>query len=151
MRNPLAAHPPWRQIAIVSIALPTVIVLAVLAFAWPAARIAPRDVPVGVVGPAASVESSRTRAGAGRPRVASTCIATPTPRLARTAIEDRDVYGAFVVDGGRVNVLTAGAASPSVAQMLTTAGAALGTESGRTRSPRPTSCRRPATTHAVRC
>ena len=50
MRNPLAAHPLWRQFVIFSIALPLMIVLAALAFAWPAARIAPRDLPVGIVG-----------------------------------------------------------------------------------------------------
>ena len=47
MRNPLAAHPPWRQLTIIAVLLPLMIVLAVLAFAWPAARIAPRDLPVG--------------------------------------------------------------------------------------------------------
>ena len=50
MRNPLAAHPPWRQLLIISIALPVLIALAVLAFAWPVARTAPRDLPVGIVG-----------------------------------------------------------------------------------------------------
>jgi len=50
MRNPLAAHPLWRQFVIFSIVLPLMIVLAALAFAWPAARIAPRDLPVGIVG-----------------------------------------------------------------------------------------------------
>ena len=39
MRNPLAAHPPWRQLSIIAVLLPLMIVLAVLAFAWPAARI----------------------------------------------------------------------------------------------------------------
>jgi hypothetical protein len=38
LRNPLAAHPPWRQL---------LIVLAVLAFAWPVARMRPRNVFIG--------------------------------------------------------------------------------------------------------
>ena len=50
VRNPLAAHPPWRQLTIIAVLLPLMIVLAVLAFAWPAARIAPRHLPVGIVG-----------------------------------------------------------------------------------------------------
>src|SRR5215469_12813474 len=50
MKNPLAAHPPWRQLTIIAVLLPLMIVLAVLAFAWPAARIAPRGLPVGIVG-----------------------------------------------------------------------------------------------------
>ena len=56
MRNPLAAHPPWRQLIIISVVLPLAIVLAVLAFAWPAARIAPRNLPVGIVGTASASE-----------------------------------------------------------------------------------------------
>ena len=50
MRNPLAAHPLWRQFVIFSIVLPLMIVLAALAFAWPTARIAPRNLPVGIAG-----------------------------------------------------------------------------------------------------
>ena len=50
MRNPLARHPWWRQLVIVAVALPLMIILAVLAFAWPNARLAPRSLPVGIVG-----------------------------------------------------------------------------------------------------
>ena len=68
MRNPLAAHPPWRQLAIISVLLPLMIVLAVLAFAWPTARIAPRHLPVGLVGtgpgePAGPVRPDPERSG----------------------------------------------------------------------------------------
>ena len=49
-KNLLAGHPLWRQLLTVSIALPAVVVAAVLAFAWPAARSQPRDLPVGIVG-----------------------------------------------------------------------------------------------------
>ena len=67
MRNPLAAHPPWKQLVIVTVILPLVITAAVLAFAWPSARVAPRDVPVGIVGAtpqsqAASASGRRTDA-----------------------------------------------------------------------------------------
>ena len=50
MRNPLAKHPWWRQLVVVAVVLPLMIVLAVLAFAWPNARLAPRGLPVGIVG-----------------------------------------------------------------------------------------------------
>jgi len=50
VRNPLAAHPPWRQLTIIAVLLPLMIVLAVLAFAWPAARIAPRGLLIGAGG-----------------------------------------------------------------------------------------------------
>ena len=45
---------------------------------------------------------------------------------ARTAIEDREVYGAFVATSSGPEVLTASAASPVVAQLLTHAAAAGG-------------------------
>ena len=68
-RNPLAAYPPWRQLTIIAVLLPLMIVLAVLAFAWPAARIAPRDLPVGIVGTGGASEpvlSGLTRSDPGR-------------------------------------------------------------------------------------
>ena len=34
MRNPLGGHPPWRQLAIIAVVLPLIIVLGVLAFAF---------------------------------------------------------------------------------------------------------------------
>ena len=40
---------------------------------------------------------------------------------ARQAIEDRDVYGAFVATPGGLKVLSASAASPAVAQLLSQA------------------------------
>jgi hypothetical protein len=47
---------------------------------------------------------------------------------ARTAIEDRDVYGAFVATEAGPKVLIASAASPAVAQMLTHAAAEAGAD-----------------------
>jgi hypothetical protein len=121
MRNPLAAHPPWRQVAIISIVLPLMIVLAVLAFAWPAARFAPPHLPVGIVGTgpvSQQVQAGLTRSDPGGFDVHSYA----DEASARLAIEDRDVYGAFAVGGGRVTVLEASAASPEVAQLLSTVG-----------------------------
>jgi len=121
VRNPLAAHPPWRQLMIISVLLPLMIVLAVLAFAWPAARIAPRNLPVGLVGTAPASEQvlaglSRSDPGGFDMRVYA------DEGSARSAIEDRDIYGAFVVSADGITVLEASAASPSVAQLLGTVG-----------------------------
>ncbi len=127
MRNPLAAHPPWRQLAIISVLLPLMIVLAVLAFAWPAARIAPRHLPVGLVGtgPASQqVLSGLTRSDPGGFDVQRYA----DEASARSAIEDRDVYGAFAVGPGGITVLEASAAGPAVAQLLSTAGQRLAAE-----------------------
>jgi hypothetical protein len=139
MRNPLAAHPPWRQLTIIAVLLPLMIVLAVLAFAWPAARIAPRGLPVGVVGTGAA--SERVLAGLDRNEPGGFDVRRYADQAAaRAAIRDRDIYGAFVIgagaarDGGGtagtgpggVTVLEASAASPSVAQLLNTVGQRLG-------------------------
>jgi hypothetical protein len=121
MRNPLAAHPPWRQLTIIAVLLPMMIVLAVLAFAWPGARLAPRGLPVGIVGtgPASQqVLQGLTRSDPGGFDVQLYADSAS----ARSAIEHRDVYGAFDVTAGGITVLEASAASPTVAQLLTTVG-----------------------------
>jgi hypothetical protein len=117
VRNPLASHPPWRQLTIIAILLPMMFVLAVLAFAWPSARLAPRHLPVGIVGPQ-QVLSGLTRGDPGGYDVRLYA----SEASARSAIEDRDIYGAFVVGRGGVTVLEASAASPAVAQLLSTVG-----------------------------
>src|SRR5580704_9039972 len=134
MRNPLAAHPPWRQLTIIAVLLPLMIVLAVLAFAWPAARIAPRGLPVGVVG--TGTASERVVAGLNRSDPGGFDVRRYADQAsARAAIRDRDIYGAFVIgpgavrDGG-VTVLEASAASPSVAQLLSNVGQELGRNAG---------------------
>ena len=157
MRNPLAAHPPWRQLTIIAVLLPLMIVLAVLAFAWPAARIAPRGLPVGIVG--TGTASERVLAGLNRSEPGGFDVRRYADQAsARAAIRDRDTYGAFVIgpgaardgggaagdgpgaarDGGGaagdgpggVTVLEASAASPSVAQLLSNVGQELGRNAG---------------------
>ncbi len=135
MRNPLAAHPPWRQLTIIAVLLPLMIVLAVLAFAWPAARIAPRDLPVGIVGTGGASEpalSGLTRSDPGGFDVRL----YPDEASARAAIQDRDIYGAFAVSPGSMTVLEASAASPAVAQVLSTVGQQLARNAAARSSPR---------------
>ena len=127
--NPLAGHPPWRQLAVTVVALPVVVVAAVLAFAWPAGRIAPRDLPVGIVGTTpnsqrAVAELDRADAGAFDFRLYTDQAA------ARAAIRDREVYGAFVVTPTGSTVLEASAAGPMVAQLLTATGQRLAAHAG---------------------
>jgi hypothetical protein len=126
MRNPLAAHPPWKQVAIVTMVLPLVITAAVLAFAWPSARVAPRDVPVGIVG--ATPQSQALVAGldAARPGAFDFHLYADE-NAARRAVLRRDVYGAFAPAPDGVTVLEASAASPAMAQVLTNAASAVGT------------------------
>ena len=121
MRNPLEAHPPWRQLTIIAVLLPLMIVLAVLAFAWPAARIAPRHLPVGLAG--TSTASEQVMAGLTRSDPGGFDVQRYADEgSARAAIQDRDIYGAFVAGADSITVLEASAASPSVAQLLSTVG-----------------------------
>ncbi|MEW2516001.1 ABC transporter permease [Streptomyces sp. NPDC046870] len=102
-------------------ALPVMITLAVMAFAWPAGRISPRDVPVGIVGTGPAGQHAvegLTRAKPG----AFDFHLYPDRQAVRSAIENREVYGAFAISGRGITVLKATAASPSVAQLLTDVG-----------------------------
>jgi hypothetical protein len=121
VRNPLAGHPPWRQLLIVSVALPLMIALAVLTFTWPVARTAPRDLPVGIVG--TSPASQQTVAALTQAEPGGFDFQLYADQAsAQSAIEDRDVYGAFAVSQQQVTVLEASAASPAVAQLLDSIG-----------------------------
>ncbi|MFD3518253.1 ABC transporter permease [Streptomyces sp. NPDC058657] len=95
---------------------PVVAALALWAFAWPATRIAPRDLPVAVAGPPAAAD--RLQQGFTRAPGAFEVHRYPDAAAARTAIENREVYGALVAGERGVEVLTASAASPLVAQLL---------------------------------
>ncbi|MER6289870.1 ABC transporter permease [Streptomyces sviceus] len=105
-----------RRLLAVVVLVPLLAALALWAFAWPAARTAPRDLPLGVAGPAAATtqmeKQLRQHAGAFEiHRYAD-------EKAARAAIEDRTVYGAVVVTTQGPELLTASAASPVVAQLL---------------------------------
>jgi hypothetical protein len=102
--------------------VPALVALAVSMFTWPNARLQPRDLPLGVVGSPASV-ATVTAQLAHRPGAFEVHI-YGSERAARHAIEERDVYGAIVTHGPRhaPTVLTASAASPAVASVLTQLG-----------------------------
>ncbi|MFC8272813.1 ABC transporter permease [Streptomyces sp. NPDC057271] len=105
-----------RKTVAVLVLIPVVVALALWAFAWPAARIAPRELPIGVAGPTTATapleQRLAERAGAFEVhRYASEAAA-------RAAIENRTVYGAVVVTPRGPELLTASAASPVVAGLL---------------------------------
>jgi hypothetical protein len=91
--------------------------LIVTAFAWPASEIAPRDLPVAVVGPAdaiAQLEEGVSAVG----EEAFDIVPLDSRSDAVTAIEQRDVYAAFVLSPDGTELLTASAASPAVSQLM---------------------------------
>ncbi|MBM7442333.1 ABC transporter permease [Streptomyces sp. HB132] len=114
----MPAAPNRRAVAVILL-VPLIVTISLWAFSWPAARIAPRDLPVGIAGAAPAADQMRKqleqRGGAFEiHRYDDTASA-------REAIEDRAVYGAFVVTEKGPQLLTASAASPVAAQLLTEA------------------------------
>jgi hypothetical protein len=105
MTPALTSHRRPSPAAILLIPLAVAVVLSL--FAWPNARLEPREVPVGVAA-APAVEKQLGDAFEVH-RYASEAEA-------REAIEDREVYGAFVAGP---KVLVASAASPAISQALT--------------------------------
>jgi hypothetical protein len=108
------------------------VVLTVLltAFAWPAVRSAPRDLPVAVAGPETATAALTEALATGQPG-ALAVRSVPDETAALAAIRDREVYGAVVVaPGAPPRVLVASAASPVVAQALTQVAAGLGAATG---------------------
>jgi len=94
--------------------------VALSAFAWSAARLAPRGVPVGVAGTAQLAGAIGYRLdGLGG---AFDAHRYSSEAAAETAIRHREIYGAFVAGPGGLTVLTAPAASPAVATLLTKVG-----------------------------
>ncbi|MDF3148648.1 ABC transporter permease, partial [Streptomyces sp. T21Q-yed] len=119
MPTPSATPPrnaaPRRLIAVV-VLVPVLAALALWAFAWPATRTAPRDLPLGVAGPAAA--TAQVEKQLNRHEGAFELHRYADEAAARDAIEDRTVYGAIVVTAQGPELLTASAASPVVAQTL---------------------------------
>jgi hypothetical protein len=85
--------------------LTAVLAIAVTSFAWPAANLEPRSLPVGVVGAAQLPEGMEAHR-------------YPSEAAAAAAIRDREIYGAVIAERGAPRVLVASAASPAVAQSL---------------------------------
>jgi hypothetical protein len=108
-------------LVVITVVLPLMIAAAVLAFTWPVARIAPRDLPVGVVGTSPASQQAVTGLTDAKPGAFSFQL-YPDKASAESAIRNRDIYGAFAFSHRRVTVLEATAASPAVAQLLGSVG-----------------------------
>lgn len=108
-------RPPLIAVITLLTALLTVLLIA---FAWPAARSEPRDLPLAVVGPESAVAQVAKGLEQAMPG-GFELSAVPDRAAAVQKIEDRDVYGAIVIDPQQPEVLTASAGGPAVAQILT--------------------------------
>lgn len=127
-----AGHEPASAVRAVGVIVAMTLGLAVLfiAFGLPAARSAPRDLPIGVAGPPAIASGIEQKAPG------SFAVTTYRDETAlRAAIGDREAYGGIVVTpngNGRpeATLLLASGGSPMVAQMLTQMGNGIATQTG---------------------
>jgi len=87
--------------------------LFVFAFVYPGYKPKPHHLPVGVVAPAASLDSIAAQTGGG-----FALIRYPTQEAARAAVDDRDIYGAVIASPSGRRLLVASAASFTVSQFL---------------------------------
>jgi hypothetical protein len=118
-----APLPRALGVAVVVVALQAVMVAA---FAWPAANLEPRDLPVVVAGPAPAAEAFAARLAQARPGAFEVTTA-PDAATADRRLLDREAYGAFLLGpGGLTGVHLASAASPAAAQALTQVAQAAG-------------------------
>ena len=123
-------EPPEALRAIgVLVALAAVLALIAIAFALPAAKSKPHDVPIGAVGPPAASGQVTDMLEHNAPGAFALTI-YPNEAALRGAIRDRDVYGGVVVQPESRMLLTATGASPTVAQLLTQFGNGMAQQTG---------------------
>src|SRR5262245_15597188 len=105
-------RPPAAAILLV----PLVAAVIRTLFAWPSAGLEPRDLPAAGAGPGpqADAMAAQRESQEGSFDVRR----EPDEAAAREAIQDREVYGAFVVAETGAKVLTSSAASQMTSQML---------------------------------
>jgi len=118
---PSPSHSHRRPPAAAILLVPLIAAVIITLFAWPSARLEPRDLPVAVAGtgPQADAMAAQLESREGGFDVRR----EPDEAAAREAIEGREVYGAFVAGDAGAKVLTSSAASQMTAQMLSHAAA----------------------------
>lgn len=127
--SPVDEPPAAIRAAAVVVVLTVALAVLAIAFALPAARSKPHDVPIGVAGPqAASGQVADTLEQRAPGAFALTYY--PGEAALRDAIRDREVYGGMSFGTDGVGLLIATGGSPMVAQMLTQIGNGIAQQSG---------------------
>ncbi|PRY68325.1 hypothetical protein B0I08_10427 [Glaciihabitans tibetensis] len=106
----------WSRIIAIGLTLAAVVGLAVLAFSWPSFTSQAKNLPVAVSGPEDVVDGLASEIERASPGVFN-FVPVDGRQAAITAIRDRDVYGAIVVDQDP-EVLIASAAGALPTQIL---------------------------------
>ncbi|MHC9291246.1 ABC transporter permease [Mycobacterium sp. LTG2003] len=127
VHEPPAALRATGIIAVLTVA----IALVAIAFALPAARSKPNDVPIGAAGPQAASSQVAQRLEQQAPGAFAVTY-YPGEAALREAILNRNVYGGIAFTPGGPVLLTATGASPAVAQLLNQVGSGIAAHSGVT-------------------
>lgn len=123
--------PPAARAAGIVVGLCAVIAIVALAFALPAAKSGPHDVPIGIAGPqAANGQLAATLDERAPGAFAVTYY--PGEEQLREAIADRHVYGGISLGPDGPRLLIASGGSPAIAQALTQLGTGMAAQTGRT-------------------
>ena len=121
--------PAVARAAGVVVALTLAIALLAVAFALPAVKSAPRDVPIGVAGPAPALTQITDRIGGAAPGAFAVTVYSGEGEL-RQAILDRKAYGGIAVGPQGPVLLVATGGSPAIATMLEQLGAGMSKATG---------------------
>ncbi len=113
------------------VVLTVIIAIVAIAFALPAARPKPHDVPIGVAGPQAAVGPVADQLERNAPGAFAVTAYDDTAAL-RTAIGNREVYGGLSLGESEQGptLFTATGGGPAIAQLLGQLGAAMAQKTG---------------------
>ncbi|WP_135452029.1 ABC transporter permease [Mycobacterium sp. DL99] len=117
-----------RAAGIVTV-LTIAIAIVAIAFALPASRSKPHDIPIGAAGPQAATSQIAERLEQQAPGAFKVTY-YPGEDALREAILNRNVYGGIAFGPEGPTLLTATGGSPAVAQLLTQIGNGIATHSG---------------------
>lgn len=127
VHRPPAALRATGIIAVLTVA----IAIVAVAFALPASRSKPHDVPIGAAGPQAAASQVAERLEQQAPG-AFTVTYYPGEAALRDAIHNRTVYGGVAFGPDGPTLLTATGGSPAVAQLLNQVGTGIAAHRGLT-------------------
>jgi hypothetical protein len=123
--------PAAARAAGVIVVITALIAILAVAFALPAVKSAPHDVPIGVAGPSQLTTQISDQIGRTAPGAFAVTVYSSEQAL-REAILDRQIYGGIAVTPDGPTLLTATGASPVVAALLGQVGSGMAQKTGIT-------------------
>lgn len=127
---PGAPQGEGKRVTVIVVGLVLLLSGMLALFAWPAANLAPHDLPIGVAGPPQAVAAAE-QALQGQSPGAFDVHTFADRDGAEAAVRQRQVYGAVVLSPAGSEILTASAASPAVAQALGQLGREMAAKTGQ--------------------